>query len=139
MCDPISHTFSLGTPSQALSLLPKTDPLGLLVLGRPVGGVGGNALHSVWVGGKRVVDNGSPTNVDVSKLRSDIAAVYPKFRSRAATDPRADPYTAAVEVEYRAGVGLDGKTRPKNGGPDVDFLFSPFPAGRTLDDRTTLP
>lgn len=123
----------------SLSLLPLTDPLGSLVLTRPVGGVGGEALHSVWVGGARVVEAGAPARVDVAALRADLLAAYPAVRSRAATDPRRDAYTAAVEVEYRAAAGLDGTTRARNGGPGVDFLAGPYPAGRTLDDRTHYP
>jgi 5-methylthioadenosine/S-adenosylhomocysteine deaminase len=123
----------------ALSMLPRTDPLGTLVLGRPAAGPGGPALHSAWVRGARLLDAGAPITCDVDKLRADLAAVYPLIRSRAATDPRAHPYTAAVEREYRAALGLDGTTRAAAGGPEAAFLAEGYPAGRVLDDRTAFP
>ena len=123
----------------ALSLLPKADPIGTLVLGRPSAGCGGSALHSVWVNGRRLMGAGEALTCDVAKLRSDLAAVYPMLRSPAATDPRCHPYTAAAEVEWRAAAGLDGTTRDARGGPEVDFLTTGYPTARTLDDRTSLP
>ncbi|MDX2243994.1 MAG: amidohydrolase [Leptolyngbyaceae cyanobacterium bins.302] len=50
-----------------LSLLPRTDPIGLLVLGRPT-----QAVDSVWIKGDRVVANGSITTIDVSELRRTL-------------------------------------------------------------------
>lgn len=140
----------------ALSLLPRTDPIGLLVLGRPSAGAGGAALAQVWVRGRRVIRDSTPCNVDLGKLRTDLAAVYPVHRSRATTDPKADPYTAAFEVEYRAAVGLDGTAWPRAataaaaaGGSaagvaaaeveNARFLLSNYPADRVLDDRASIP
>ena len=80
----------------ALSMLPLADPVGSLVLGRPHSGPGGAALCDAWVRGRHVIKGGQPVTVDVDKLRADLLAVYPCIRRRAATDPRADPYTAAV-------------------------------------------
>jgi 5-methylthioadenosine/S-adenosylhomocysteine deaminase len=50
-----------------LSLLPRTDPIGLLVLGRPV-----QAVDSVWVRGDRVVLEGKPVYVNLAGLREQL-------------------------------------------------------------------
>jgi 5-methylthioadenosine/S-adenosylhomocysteine deaminase len=50
-----------------LSLLPRTDPIALLILGRPT-----NVVDSVWVNGKQIVANGKVTTVDVDKLRQEL-------------------------------------------------------------------
>ncbi|MDX2232639.1 MAG: amidohydrolase [Leptolyngbyaceae cyanobacterium bins.349] len=50
-----------------LSLLPRTDPVGLLVLGRPT-----QAVDSVWVKGDRIVANGEVTTIDVTALRQTL-------------------------------------------------------------------
>lgn len=50
-----------------LSLLPRTDPIGLLVLGKPT-----NVVDSVWVNGKKIVADGKVKNIDVDKLRQDL-------------------------------------------------------------------
>ncbi|MEO0970873.1 MAG: amidohydrolase [Cyanobacteria bacterium J06639_18] len=50
-----------------LSLLPRTDPIGLLVLGRPT-----NVVDNVWVNGKQIVDNGKVKNVNVDRLRQEL-------------------------------------------------------------------
>jgi len=121
----------------ALSMLPIADPIGSLVLGRPSGGPGGEALWAAWVRGVQLVGEGKPMTVDVAALRADLLAVYPCVRRRAATDPRADEYTAAVEREYRAAVGLEGGARAE--GEEGRRLAEGYPAGRTLDDRTSLP
>ena len=123
----------------ALSMLPLADPVGSLVLGRPHSGPGGAALCDAWVRGRHVIKGGQPVTVDVDKLRADLLAVYPCIRRRAATDPRADGYTAAVENEYRAAMGLEGTTRAQEGGPQVAFLAEGYPSQRVLDDRTSFP
>ncbi len=51
----------------SLSLLPRTDPLGLLVLGRPT-----QAVDSVWVKGQQVVAAGQMVTVDVADLRQQF-------------------------------------------------------------------
>ncbi|MEO0686850.1 MAG: amidohydrolase family protein, partial [Cyanobacteria bacterium J06649_11] len=51
----------------SLSLLPRTDPIGLLVLGRPT-----NVVDSVWVNGKQIVSEGKVRNIDVDKLRQEL-------------------------------------------------------------------
>ncbi|BAY60977.1 amidohydrolase [Calothrix brevissima NIES-22] len=50
-----------------LSLLPRTDPIGLLVLGRPC-----NVVNSVWVNGNQIVADGKVINVNVDELRKEI-------------------------------------------------------------------
>lgn len=51
----------------SLSLLPRTDPIGLLVLGRPV-----NVVNCAWVNGKQIIDNGKFTTIDINKLKTDL-------------------------------------------------------------------
>lgn len=78
-----------------LSLLPRTDPIGLLVLGRPT-----QVVHSVWVRGKRVVANGEVTTVDVAKLRQELFA-------HSTWDPfRRSQQAAQLEARYRQVMGL---------------------------------
>ncbi|MFQ3618520.1 MAG: amidohydrolase [Cyanobacteriota bacterium] len=79
----------------SLSLLPRTDPIGLLVLGRPV-----QAVHSAWVGGRQVVAEGSLTTVDVGHLRQELFA-------RSQWDfNRQSPTRNALEARYRSVMGL---------------------------------
>jgi cytosine/adenosine deaminase-related metal-dependent hydrolase len=80
----------------SLSLLPRTDPIGLLVLGRPA-----QAVHSVWVRGEQVVSNGEIVRVNVDELCSSL------FRR---SDWRSQPNSAAflqMEAHYRQVMGLD--------------------------------
>ncbi|MBW4624833.1 MAG: amidohydrolase [Brasilonema octagenarum HA4186-MV1] len=51
----------------SLSLLPRTDPIGLLILGRPT-----NAVVSVWVNGKQIVADGKVTTINVDELRRQL-------------------------------------------------------------------
>lgn len=92
----------------ALSLLPRTDPANLLVLGsRTQAPSAGSALAESFVRGRRVVRKGEPCGVDLGRLRAMVMRVQEKYRSPAVTDPSTDPGTAASEREYRAAVGLD--------------------------------
>eukprot|EP00756_Hemistasia_phaeocysticola_P032150 Hpha_TRINITY_DN16394_c1_g8::TRINITY_DN16394_c1_g8_i1::g.58927::m.58927 len=92
----------------ALSLLPRTDPANLLVLGsRTQAPSAGSALAESFVRGRRVVRKGEPCGVDLARLRAMVISVQEKYRSPAVTDPSTDPGTAASEREYRAAVGLD--------------------------------
>lgn len=50
-----------------LSLLPRTDPIGLLVLGRPV-----NVVNSAWVNGKKIINNGQITTINVDELKQEL-------------------------------------------------------------------
>eukprot|EP01065_Artemidia_motanka_P027264 TRINITY_DN32489_c0_g1_i1.p1 TRINITY_DN32489_c0_g1~~TRINITY_DN32489_c0_g1_i1.p1 ORF type:complete len:592 (+),score=195.23 TRINITY_DN32489_c0_g1_i1:57-1778(+) len=91
----------------SLSMLPRTDPVNLLVLGsRCQARDAGSALASAYVRGVRVVEGGNPCGVDLLKLRSIVMAAQPSYRDPAATWPTTDPATAASEVEYRAAMGL---------------------------------
>lgn len=51
----------------SLSLLPRTDPIGLLVMGRP-----NNVVNSLWVNGERIVQDGQITTLDVNALRQEL-------------------------------------------------------------------
>ncbi len=51
----------------SLSLLPRTDPIGLLVMGRPA-----QAVDSVWVRGNQVVAAGKPTRIQLDALRQQL-------------------------------------------------------------------
>jgi len=60
----------------ALSMLPRTDPLTLVVLGRP----DKEALRGVWVNGRRIIDNGNFANgFDVNRLRQGLWQLSPPF------------------------------------------------------------
>jgi len=78
-----------------LSLLPQTDPIGLLVLGRPT-----NVVDSAWVRGDRVVANGTPVNVDVDELRKDL------FQGSQWSVNRQSPTAQQLEGHYRAVMNL---------------------------------
>jgi 5-methylthioadenosine/S-adenosylhomocysteine deaminase len=77
-----------------LSLLPRTDPIGLLILGRPT-----HAVHSAWVNGKQVVAAGKLTTVDVDRLRQDL---FEKSQWTGVPSPTRQ----AMEAHYRAVMGL---------------------------------
>mmetsp|Transcript_15617 Transcript_15617/g.25883 ORF Transcript_15617/g.25883 Transcript_15617/m.25883 type:complete len:494 (-) Transcript_15617:460-1941(-) len=51
-----------------LSMLPLNDPIGMLVLGRPVRGV----VREVWVNGRHVVSQGKPTGIDMDTMCAEI-------------------------------------------------------------------
>lgn len=78
-----------------LSLLPRTDPVGLLVLGRPT-----NAVDSVWVRGDRVVANGQPLRLDLDGLRQQLCD-----RSQW-TSTRHSKAREQLESAYRSVMGL---------------------------------
>jgi len=50
-----------------LSLLPRTDPIQSLILGRPT-----QVIEAVWVDGKQVVAKNKPLGVDVHTLRQEL-------------------------------------------------------------------
>ncbi|MGQ9837204.1 MAG: amidohydrolase [Cyanobacteriota bacterium] len=78
-----------------LSILPRTDPIGLLILGRPT-----QVVDSVWVKGKQVVAGGTVTTVDVVKLRQDLFA-------HSHWDPcRQSTQAKQLEDRYRRVMGL---------------------------------
>jgi 5-methylthioadenosine/S-adenosylhomocysteine deaminase len=74
-----------------LSLLPRTDPIGLLVLGRPT-----QVVDSVWVKGDRVIAEGKPTRINLDDLRSQLFD-----RSQWAVN-RKSVTVQQVEAHYRA-------------------------------------
>lgn len=79
----------------SLSLLPRTDPIGLLVLGRP-----NQAVHSVWVNGKRIVADSEVTTINVNDLRQELF-------NRSQWDTRRQSQTVfQIEAHYRAVMGL---------------------------------
>jgi 5-methylthioadenosine/S-adenosylhomocysteine deaminase len=78
-----------------LSLLPRTDPIGLLVLGRPV-----QVVHSVWVNGKPIVTDGQISTIDVSQLKQGL------FQHSQWTVNRRSPMMAQMEARYRSVMGL---------------------------------
>ncbi len=78
-----------------LSLLPRTDPIGLLVLGRPV-----NVVSHVWVNGNQIVRDSNPITINVSELRQHLfeqSKWEPKRQSRT---------LAAIEAHYRTVMDL---------------------------------
>ncbi len=78
-----------------LSLLPRTDPIGLLIMGRPT-----NAVDSVWVNGKRVVAEGKVTTIDVDALRQEL------FDRSQWSATRQSPTIGQLEAHYRSVMGL---------------------------------
>lgn len=79
----------------SLSLLPRTDPIGLLVLGRPA-----QAVDSVWVDGQLVVAKGQVTTIDVNHLRQELFDRSQWYSSRPSQTLQ------AMEERYREVMGL---------------------------------
>lgn len=79
----------------SLSLLPRTDPIGLLILGRP-----SNVVHSVWVNGKQIVADGKVTTINVDDLRQQL------FNHSQWHTKRKSQTVAEIEAHYRAVMGL---------------------------------
>lgn len=80
-----------------LSLLPRTDPVGLLIFGRP-----NQVVDSVWVNGDRIVAEGKPTQIDREKLRQDL------FQYSNWTCDTKSAMTQKMEAHYRCVMGLVG-------------------------------
>lgn len=80
---------------KCLSLLPRTDPIGLLVLGRPT-----QAVEAVWVDGQQVVAGGQVTTVDVDSLRQAL------FHQSQWHPHQSFPTLAEFEVPYRTVMDL---------------------------------
>mmetsp|Transcript_5670 Transcript_5670/g.13542 ORF Transcript_5670/g.13542 Transcript_5670/m.13542 type:complete len:590 (-) Transcript_5670:246-2015(-) len=117
----------------ALSLLPRTDPLSLVVLGSRTQAPGaGSGLDSAWVDGVLTVEGGSPVGIDLPALRALIIILQSDYRSTAVTDPSLLPHTAAAEVEYRAALCLD----TPDGADTVKPELARYEQGRTLYDPT---
>ncbi len=79
----------------SLSLLPRTDPIGLLVLGRPT-----NVVDSVWMNGKQIVAGGKVTTIDVDNLRQEL------FNHSQWDTQRKSQTVAQIEAHYRFVMGL---------------------------------
>ncbi|MBN3889545.1 MAG: amidohydrolase [Nostoc sp. JL31] len=78
-----------------LSLLPRTDPIGLLVSGRPT-----NVVDSAWVNGKQIVANGKITTINVDELRQEL------FNRSQWETKRKSETVAQIEAHYRTVMGL---------------------------------
>ncbi len=78
-----------------LSLLPRTDPIGLLVLGRP-----NNVVDSAWVNGKQIVAEGKVTTINVDELRQEL------FNRSQWETKRKSETVAQLERHYRTVMGL---------------------------------
>jgi cytosine/adenosine deaminase-related metal-dependent hydrolase len=78
-----------------LSLLPRTDPIGLLILGRPT-----QAVDSVWVNGKQVVADGKVATIDVNTLRKEL------FERSEWNTNRQSQALSKIEAHYRSVMGL---------------------------------
>jgi len=81
----------------SLSLLPRTDPIGLLILGRPT-----NAVDSVWVNGKQIVAEGKVKTIDVDALRREL------FARSEWTSKRQSQTVSEIEAHYRHVMKLQG-------------------------------
>ncbi len=79
----------------SLSLLPRTDPIGLLILGRPV-----NAVSHAWVNGQLVVADHAVCNVNVNELKQEL------FSQSQWSTKRTSPSVAEVEARYRSIMNL---------------------------------
>ncbi len=73
-----------------LSLLPRTDPIGLLVMGSPR-----QVVDSVWVNGRQVVANKQVQTIDVSHLKQAM------FEQSQWQIERSSPSKNSVEPQYR--------------------------------------
>ncbi|MEH2339411.1 amidohydrolase [Nostoc sp.] len=78
-----------------LSLLPRTDPIGLLVLGRL-----SNVVDSAWVNGKQIVADGKVTTINVDDLRQEL------FNRSQWETKRKSQTVAQIEAHYRTVMGL---------------------------------
>ncbi|QLE40815.1 amidohydrolase [Nostoc sp. C052] len=78
-----------------LSLLPRTDPIGLLVLGRP-----SNVVESSWVNGKQIVKNHQVTTINVDELRQEL------FNRSQWQTKRKSETVAQIEAHYRTVMDL---------------------------------
>jgi 5-methylthioadenosine/S-adenosylhomocysteine deaminase len=79
-----------------LSQLPRTEPLGLLIMGRPV-----DVVHSAWVRGRRVIDNHQANGVDVDALKKKLI----EFSEWQFT-VRESPTRQLIEADFRKVMGL---------------------------------
>ncbi|WP_414529354.1 amidohydrolase [Nodularia chucula] len=73
-----------------LSLLPRTDPIGLLVLGRPT-----NVVNNAWVNGKSIISNSQINTINLDKLKQEL------FNRSQWESKRQSPTVAQIETHYR--------------------------------------
>ncbi|MEG4166720.1 MULTISPECIES: amidohydrolase family protein [unclassified Microcoleus] len=81
----------------SLSLLPRTAPIGLLIVGRPT-----NAVDSVWVNGKQIVAEGKVKTIDVDALMREL------FDRSEWTSKRQSQTVSEIEAHYRQVMKLQG-------------------------------
>jgi len=74
-----------------LSLLPRTDPIGLLILGRPV-----QVVDRAWVNGAPVITSGQIANINVDDLRQQL------FDRSQWTSNRQSQGVSSIEAHYRS-------------------------------------
>jgi len=79
-----------------LSLLPRTDPIGLLVLGRPT-----QVVDRVWVNGQPLVQAGEVTTIDLPGLKQNLFE-RSQWQMRSPSPNRQN-----LEQHYRQVMGLD--------------------------------
>ena len=82
---------------KSLSLLPRTDPIGLLILGRPV-----DVVSDAWVNGKQVISKHEICNIDVNDLKAKL------FDRSEWTPKRKSVSVAETEARYRSVMKLPG-------------------------------
>ncbi|CAI5493546.1 unnamed protein product, partial [Closterium sp. Naga37s-1] len=75
----------------ALSMLPRADPVGQLVLTRQSSGIAGNTVHSVWVNGRLLLSDGVPTTVELPSLRGALIEQQPQYMDPQITDVKGKP------------------------------------------------
>ncbi|HLP87841.1 MAG TPA: amidohydrolase [Nostocaceae cyanobacterium] len=78
-----------------LSLLPPTDPIGLLVLGRP-----SNVVNNAWVNGKQIIANGQFTTINLAEFKQEL------FNRSQWESKRKSPTVELFESHYRQVMGL---------------------------------
>lgn len=78
-----------------LSLLPRTDPIGLLILGRA-----DNVVNTAWVNGKRIVVNGQIATINVDNLKQQLFNLS-NWQIR-----KKSPTFIKLEPHYRQVMGL---------------------------------
>lgn len=77
------------------SLLPATDPLGLLLLGRP-----NKVVEQLWVKGRPIIQNHQIQTVDIAALRQSLLQAQSNWVN---TPPTLNP---ELEQQYRQSMGL---------------------------------
>lgn len=77
------------------SVSPRTDPLGLLILGRSI-----QAVNHLWVDGKQLVANGKVSTIDISWLKQEL------FQHSQWSGDRHSPTVNKTETRYRQVMGL---------------------------------